>query len=126
MSGEKKPEAPGVLGKPGGLYDSVHMTRRQANLLALGAVALLAVILVLVVLFGRSGFTVTFDPNGGTDMPSCQVQYGETVPLPEKPAREGYAFTGWYTDDGCTEPWDMASDTVADSLTLYAGWEKTK
>ena len=124
MSGEKKPASPGVLGKPGGLYDSVHMTRRQADLLALGAIALLALVLALVLLFGRGGFTVAFDPNGGTDVAPCQVQYGEEVPMPEDPSREGYAFTGWYIDDGCTEPWDPMGP-VTDNLTLYAGWEKT-
>ncbi len=124
MSDGKKPVSPGVLGKPGGLYDSVHMSRRQADLLALGAIALLAVILALVLLFGRGGFTVSFDPNGGTDVAPCQVEYGETVPMPEDPSREGYVFTGWYADDGCTEAWDP-EEPVSDNLTLYAGWEKT-
>ena len=125
MSEEKKPAAPGVLGKPGGLYDSVHMSRRQADLLALGAIALLAAVLVLVVVFGRGGFTVSFDPNGGTDVDACQVQYGDAVPEPDPPTREGYAFTGWYRDGGCAEPWDFGADTVTDNVTLYAGWEKT-
>ncbi len=39
------------------------------------------------------------------------------------PAREGYAFNGWYKDAACTDDWDFGSDTVSGGeLTLYAGW----
>ena len=125
MSREEKKPSSDVLGKPGGLYDSVHMTRRQANWMAVAAVALLVVVTALVVIFGRSGFTVSFDANGGTDVAPCQVQYGDTVPAPDPPTREGCAFTGWYRNDDGSEPWDMEADTVTDNITLYAGWEKT-
>ena len=123
MSEEKKP-APGILGKPGGLYDSVHMTRRQANWMAVGAIALLVLVTVLIVAFGRGGFHVTFDAAGGTDVPGVTVQYGEALPEVGTPTREGYAFTGWYLDPEGSLPWDTEADTVTDNVTLYAGWQK--
>ena len=44
--------------------------------------------------------------------------------FPAPPERVGYVFDGWYTDRDCTNEWDMDSDTVTQSMTLYAGWIK--
>ena len=38
--------------------------------------------------------------------------------------RNGFVFTGWYTDHGCSELWDMDVDTIQSNMTLYAGWQK--
>ena len=40
--------------------------------------------------------------------------------------RNGYNFTGWYTDKDCTSSrkWDFKTPFNQESLTLYAGWEK--
>ena len=40
--------------------------------------------------------------------------------------RNGYVFTGWYTDASCTESskWDFETVLNQESLTLYAGWKK--
>lgn len=37
--------------------------------------------------------------------------------------RLGMNFTGWYTDEARTNAWDFGTDTVTDSMTLYAGYE---
>ena len=50
--------------------------------------------------------------------------YGELLEEPETPSREGYVFTGWYTDSGCSDMWDMESGTIQSDMTLYAGWQK--
>ena len=115
-----------VLGKRGGLYDSVKMSVGQANRLAVGVLALLVTITILIVAFGRTGFAVTFDANGGTDVQSVKVMYGDALPDVEQPYREGYDFTGWYRDPACSELWDAGEDTVTDNITLYAGWQKTQ
>lgn len=43
------------------------------------------------------------------------------IPLPEAPTKEGYTFTGWYTDEACTNKYE--GETVREDVTLYAGWE---
>lgn len=42
--------------------------------------------------------------------------------LPTAPEKEGYRFTGWYTDEACTNKY--TGETVTDDITLYAGYEK--
>ena len=111
------------LGKPGGLYNSVKMSVREANRLVVIVLALLAAVTIAIVAFGRTGFTVSFDTNGGTAVDSVQLMYGDTLPETEPPYREGYEFTGWYQDPACDEPWD-ARDTVTENITLYAGWQE--
>ena len=84
----------------------------------------IAVILVVFALEMRDpGFTVTFDSRGGTDVASQSQMWGEKLELPEPPTRQGYAFTGWYTDPGCQLPWNVEERTIEGDLTLYAGWE---
>ena len=68
--------------------------------------------------------TVTFEPNGGTAVPSQTVRYGETVERPDNPTREGYHLVGWYSDIDLQNPWDFDADTVQGNMTLYAKWEK--
>ena len=48
--------------------------------------------------------------------------HSETV-KPEDPVKEGYEFTGWYTDRDCTNAWSE-ENAVTGSMTLYAGWSK--
>ena len=66
--------------------------------------------------------TVTFESNGGTEVPSQTVQYGEKVKKPEDPIREGYHLEGWYRDLDRTQKWDFHKDTVKGNMTLYANW----
>lgn len=64
---------------------------------------------------------VTFDSMGGSAVPSYAVTNG-TVPVPAQPTRGDDTFTGWYTDEGCTNEFDFAT-IVTEPMTLYAGWE---
>ena len=57
-------------------------------------------------------------------MPSQNQMYGQLLEVPEPPTREGYVFTGWYTDSACFELWDVENRTIEGDLTLYAGCEK--
>ena len=43
--------------------------------------------------------------------------------LPTAPEKDGYRFTGWYTDEACTQRY--TGETVTDDITLYAGYEKS-
>ena len=68
-------------------------------------------------------YHVTFDlnyenaPSYLTDV----VSVGETVTKPENPKRDGYLFTGWFTEKNGESLYDF-STPVNEDFTLYAGW----
>lgn len=64
---------------------------------------------------------VTFQTNGGSDIPPQTVYRGNALTLPEPPTRAGYAFAGWYADMDLTVLWVETTPVTAD-LTLYAAW----
>ena len=66
---------------------------------------------------------VYFISNNGDDAIQRVVQSGQTVTEPTAPTRSGYTFTGWYTDEACTNAYDFTSKVTAD-ITLYAGWQQ--
>ena len=84
-------------------------------------------------------YIATFDLKGGTfETPTSSVStkinfayHPNTVVLNPcelngyKLFRTGYVFTGWYTDESCTESskWDFDSYINEEQLTLYAGWK---
>ena len=106
-----------------GLYKNVKISVKTLDKLIIGGIVLMIALILYGV--GNNGFTVTFDPRGGTDVPAqTDVMYGDPVIAPEPPTREGYRFTGWYMDRGCEYPWDMEKNLVEQSMTLYASWEK--
>lgn len=111
-------------GKPGGLYAKVNMSLKTANIMVTVFIVLLVAATVFIV--RHSGFTVSFDTDGGSHIASVKVMHSQTVELNEDPVKEGYVFTGWYTDSDCTEGFDIKTDTVTTSMTLYAGWEKSE
>ena len=72
----------------------------------------------------RQECTVTFDYNyeGASDT-TAKVGKGTAVARPEDPTREGYDFTGWYTNSECTTLYDFSA-LVTENITLYAGWKE--
>ena len=70
--------------------------------------------------------TVSFNLNGGSgDAPANQnIAHTQTATAPtERPTRDGYDFTGWYTSKSYTEESSFTFETpITSSLTLYAGW----
>lgn len=64
--------------------------------------------------------TVTFNSNGGSDVPE-QIRANAAATKPDS-RRAGYTLVGWYTDEACTTAYDF-TQPVADSVTLYAKWE---
>ena len=69
-------------------------------------------------------YTVTFDSQGGTDVPSQEVLAGNVCVRPDAPIREGYAFSGWYQDISYTAIWDFAVNRVNENIILYARWDE--
>ena len=117
-SPEQKEEYP----KFRGLYRYVKISVKALDRII---IACIAVILIVVALEMRNpGFTITFDSKGGTDVAAQNQMYGELLDVPQPPTREGYQFSGWYTDASCQELWDVENGKIEVDMTLYAGWEK--
>lgn len=105
-----------------GLYKHVKVSVKTLDKIIFGCIAVILIVLALEM--RNPGFTVTFDSKGGTDVAPQQQMYGEYLEEPEPPTREGYEFTGWYTDYACDAPWIQDYNTIQEDITLYAGWEK--
>jgi uncharacterized repeat protein (TIGR02543 family) len=102
-----------------GLYRHVKISVKTLDRIILVGIA--AIVLVLIFAVSHSGYTVTFDSRGGTDVAAQELRYGDVIQEPEAPTREGYTFDGWYADESLGSLWDF--DTAVDgSMTLYAGW----
>ncbi len=67
--------------------------------------------------------TVTFDAQGGSDVPSQTVMIGDQVTEPTDPTQNGCTFDGWYKESDCQTEWNF-DDPVTGSMTLYAKWTK--
>lgn len=63
------------------------------------------------------------------NMPADQIaiDYNTTAQNPEsEPTRNGYTFTGWYTDKECTKAFDFEQALTENWTTVYAGWEQNE
>lgn len=67
-------------------------------------------------------YTVTFDTDGGTEIQPQTVITGYSAQQPSDPAKDGYTFAGWYTDDQFTQVYDFDT-VVTENKTIYAKWE---
>lgn len=105
-----------------GLYRNVKISVKTLDKIIIGGI----IVLVVLILYGvaNNGYTVTFDSRGGTDVPSQELMYGDLVEEPDPPTREGYTFAGWYSDENFRYQWDMDTNQVSQSMTLYAAWEE--
>lgn len=66
-----------------------------------------------------SGYTVSFELNGGTGTaPEQQVPNGGKATDPGNPTRDDHTFAGWYNDGTL---WDF-NTVVTDNMTLTAKW----
>ena len=70
-------------------------------------------------------FTVTFDSNGGSEVPSQKVEAGGTVTMPDNPTKDDYIFAGWFKDNNTFSEmfvFGEGGDRVSEDITLYADW----
>lgn len=74
-----------------------------------------------------SGYTVTFNSNGGSAVESIHASSDGTVNMPENPTKEGYVFAGWFKDEAFTEIFTFGADgdKITKDTTLYAQWINT-
>ena len=62
--------------------------------------------------------------NGQEDGTIQQTAYNVVAEQPEDPVNGDMTFTGWYTDEGCTEPFDWTT-RISSPVTIYAGWQES-
>ena len=66
--------------------------------------------------------TISFHPNGGSDVDALHPVFGEVLALPS-PTKEGYAFDAWYTSENPGYMTYVREGTKAiNSMELYAHW----
>ncbi len=83
-------------------------------------IGLVFLIIILFLIKGCSReYTVTFDSDGGSSIPSVKVKEGEKVEKPDNPTKEGYLFDNWYLDDTI---FDFDTKITKD-ITLIAKWK---
>ncbi|MDI9520778.1 MAG: leucine-rich repeat protein [Bacillota bacterium] len=64
------------------------------------------------------------DSLNGALISQANVEPGRLITPLSPDAPNGYAFTGWYKDQACTQAWDFDVDLMPQtSLSLYAGWK---
>ena len=70
----------------------------------------------------EKGYWLTFESNGGSYVAPAFYANGKTATAPTKPAKSGYTFVNWYTDEGLTTAADFSRITA--TTTLYAKWKE--
>lgn len=71
------------------------------------------------------GFRQSYDVAGGTNVLAQYIRNGQKDKQPRQPERDGYRFTGWYTqkETAPASRWTFGT-VLTENMTLYAGWEK--
>jgi uncharacterized repeat protein (TIGR02543 family) len=67
-------------------------------------------------------YMVTFVSNGDTVSSQTVAENGKVAQV-TPPARTGYTFVDWYSDDEFENVWDFSADKITSDTTLYAKWE---
>ena len=70
---------------------------------------------------GVSKYTVKFETNGGSTIANKTVTRNTVLTEPTAPTKDGYTFTGWYSDKELKTAYDFSAK-VTKSFTLYAKW----
>ena len=66
----------------------------------------------------KEGYVVTFDSDGGSDVPEQRVEKNATATAPENPTKDGATFAGWFYDG---DVYDFNLPVIA-PITLTAHW----
>jgi uncharacterized repeat protein (TIGR02543 family) len=66
-------------------------------------------------------YTVAFNSNGGSAVPSQKVEQGKAANTPTQPTKFGFDFDNWYGDWSFTVLYDFTMPVYSD-LILYANW----
>lgn len=104
------------------IYGGINISERAVTIaIIIGLFALAAVM----VIGNRVGFTASFESNGAV-IEEQHLHYGDKISEPTAPTREGYVFTGWYSDAERTQKYDFTRNDLSDDITIYAAWKKAE
>jgi uncharacterized repeat protein (TIGR02543 family) len=67
-------------------------------------------------------YTLTFNTQGGSLVPSQTINEGETAKQPTAPTRSGYAFQGWFTTAKGGTKFKFATKIIGNTV-IYAQWK---
>lgn len=71
----------------------------------------------------KTQYTVTFDTNGGSEVPAQTVEEGGKAVKPETdPAKTDYVFSGWCKDAELETAYDFDTEIITSATTIYASW----
>ncbi len=94
--------------------------------LRIASVLLMVLALGCAIVLAEETCKVIFHPNyQGAEAEVQTVAAGALLREPDEPERDGYAFTGWYTNAACTTAYDFSAP-VTGNIRLFAGWEPTR
>ncbi|MCK7486740.1 MAG: InlB B-repeat-containing protein [Bacillus subtilis] len=77
--------------------------------------------LVLTATYTVNNYTISFQVDGGSAVPTITQNYLTAVTAPAAPTKTGYTFAGWYRELALTTPYVFATMPAVDS-TVYAKW----
>lgn len=66
--------------------------------------------------------TVTYNPNGGSQVSSLRLIPGMNAFITGTTTRDGFIFDGWFKDEALTVPFDFANEVILVDTTIYAKW----
>lgn len=93
-------------------------TKRRKAFFALGGLFVVLVLIFSLVQCTQS-YSVTFDTDGGNEIPAVSVNKDDTVSRPQNPTKNGFTFAYWELDG---EEFDFSQPITAD-IKLKAIWE---
>lgn len=93
-------------------------TKRRNAFFALGGFFVVLVLIFSLVQCTQS-YSVTFDTDGGNEIPAVSVNKDDTVARPQNPTKNGFTFAYWELDG---EEFDFSQPITAD-IKLKAIWE---
>ncbi|MDD2498969.1 MAG: InlB B-repeat-containing protein, partial [Desulfitobacteriaceae bacterium] len=70
----------------------------------------------------NNGYTIIFNPNGGSAVPMILARYNAPITAPAPPEKSGYNFAGWYTDNTFTIPYHIPARMPNTDTLVYAKW----
>lgn len=76
-----------------------------------------------VTVWTQNDYSVSFDSNEGTAVEGQSVAHNGKALAPADPAKEGYVFAGWHTDNlTFANPFDFDNTEITANTMLYAKW----
>lgn len=109
-------------------YGGAHVKKKGNRLLRyLTAICLVALLCQGLAALAADTVKVylNFNYQGAPSAQEAYVESGKTLDKPADPSREGYRFTGWYTNVVCNKAYDFSAP-VTQNMRLFAGWEPTE